>query len=83
MKKDGGPAFPGKSMGFVGVGPFGEAQAQYEETPGMTLRDWFAGQTLVGWLASFGPDQVPLSPYTQLAAMAYAVADAMIEERSK
>ncbi len=57
--------------------------------PGMTLRDWFAGQALVHTLAwarhsidSHGPrsamDHVPAG-----VSEAYRVADAMLAERSK
>lgn len=42
---------------------------------GMTLRDWFAGQALMGMLAN---TSMPVS-----ADVAYAHADAMLEEREK
>ena len=46
---------------------------------GMTLRDWFAGQALVGILANQGPSLV-----TDVRARnAYTMADAMLAERSK
>lgn len=58
-----------------------------EPAPGMTLRDWFAGMALHGWLATYGPDQVhPMTSENGLAVVskqAYAVADAMLKERSK
>lgn len=44
-----------------------------------TLRDEFAMAALHGWLASFGPSESP-DP-TSSAELAYAVADAMLEER--
>lgn len=47
---------------------------------GMTLRDWFAGQALSGWLASFGPDDT-LSDKAGVARFSYEVADAMLEAR--
>lgn len=83
-EKDGGPAFPGKSMGFVGIGPFGEATAQYGETPGMTLRDWFAGQALVGMSSLYtqaGGTSEEIASAN--AAVAYLMADAMLAERAK
>jgi hypothetical protein len=42
---------------------------------GMTLRDWFAGQALMG-LAS-------LNRPSSIAVTAFTIADAMMEERSK
>jgi hypothetical protein len=44
---------------------------------GMTLRDWFAGQALIGHLAFPRSD---LSP-SQAAILSYACADAMIAAR--
>lgn len=67
---DGGPAFPPS----IATTPMGDA---YSEN-GMSLRDWFAGQALSGYLADpgcHGPDQA--------AAICYQYADAMIAERSK
>lgn len=48
----------------------------------MTLRDWFAGQALNGYLASWtmdDPDEFFELPH--VAQTAYAYADAMIEAR--
>lgn len=48
--------------------------------PGMTLRDWFAGQALTGWLAGDEPEK---RSYPQEAAYeAYQYADAMLAERA-
>ena len=46
---------------------------------GMTLRDWFAGQAVSGWLASYGEDQTARA--TDVAKFAYEVADAMLAAR--
>ena len=46
--------------------------------PGMELRDWFAGQALVGWLA----DGTSSDAY-QVAREVYAYADAMMEIRNE
>lgn len=73
---DGGPAFP-----LQRVGSFGRGDAANE---GMSLRDYFAGQALAGWLGSFGADHEEDEVEGQtVAAFAYRIADAMLCERSK
>lgn len=67
---DGGAAFPLKYA--IGM------------QPGMTLRDWFAGQALTGLIAS----GVPVAGKRELTALdyapvAYQMADAMIAQRAK
>ena len=47
---------------------------------GMTLRDYFAGQVLAGFLANVDNEE---HPFRVLAEMAYLQADAMIAERNK
>ena len=69
---DGGPAFP------TGDGVFG----------GMSLRDWFAGQALVGLMSQMSgvlamydtddPEQA-----TTVAFLAYKAADAMLKKRAQ
>lgn len=49
--------------------------------PGMTLRDYFAGQALAG-LAGMGAMSAEMEACDQ-AWFAYEVADAMLKERSK
>lgn len=52
--------------------------------PGMTLRDWLAGQALVGTImdqASWGVDHSKTAP--DFARIAYDIADAMLAARSK
>ncbi len=46
----------------------------------MTLRDWFAGQALVGILAD---GAMVRKPPSDIAKMAYVFADAMLAEREK
>lgn len=46
--------------------------------PGMSLRDWFAGQALAGLLAHASGDDPHKAP-----SFAYALADKMLAERSK
>ena len=45
----------------------------------MTLRDYFAGQALVGLIARSGPGRLPEDE--QLAGMAYYIATAMLDAR--
>ena len=52
---------------------------------GMELRDWFAGQAMVGWL-SYNGEYVDMTSDAQgekVAAWSYAYADAMLKERAK
>lgn len=69
---DGGPAFPVPS-GYETAGP-----ALY---PGMTLRDYFAGQALAG-MCSYGAYR-HVDGKAGIVADAYEIADAMISERTK
>lgn len=68
--KDGGPAFP--VTGMTGLGAVVKAG-------GMTLRDWFAGQALAGWLA----DPTATAEPEAVAKHMYKYADAMLAERAK
>lgn len=68
-KTNGGPAFP---------------QNDSEECmhgPGMTIRDYFAGQALAALAGRLG--YRPASAADEVARDAYLLADAMIEERAK
>lgn len=71
---DGGPAFPHAA-------PYKDGGRI--DTWGMSLRDYFAGQALIGLMA----DNPTLATYptdaAPLAAVAYRYADAMLAERSK
>ena len=77
-KNDGGPAFP--------------IVRHYNDSSGMSLRDYFAGQALAGLMANDGKErwcqqheeEIGLKKIAQFhARLAYDVADAMIKERSK
>jgi hypothetical protein len=56
--------------------------------PGMSLRDWFAGQALAGLFAGM-PEHRWFETYSgfysreNMAAVSYAFADAMLAERAK
>jgi hypothetical protein len=79
--QDGGAAFPGISHGMNELNgmPF------MREEPGMSLRDWFAGQALAGLLAGghyvdtgvLGPDATRC-----MADDAYAIARHMLAART-
>lgn len=74
--KDGGPAFPEACA----VGPSGDV---YEAHPGMSLRDWFAGQALTSipgrqWEEAGRTDTEIIELW---AKAAYATADAMLSAR--
>ncbi len=75
-KQNGGPAFPT----YDDV-EYESGHALGQMTAGMTLRDWFAGTVLPGYLHSF---DASLPDYAaRVAAKAYAMADAMLSERDK
>jgi hypothetical protein len=67
--KDGGPAFPSKINTNYEINFF----------PGMTLRDWFAGQAIAGLLACGYAHDENTSAFT--AAASYQIADAMLKAR--
>lgn len=79
-KPENPPAFPLRS----------EHGGWFRGDPGMTLRDWFAGQALQGMLAGQWNVEVNATePQTlanntnALVGNAYALADAMLNERTK
>jgi hypothetical protein len=69
---DGGPAFPGEQ----GMMPDGLWNQTWE--PGMSLRDWFAGQALQGRAHRFDN---PHEHRELLAKDCYEMADAMLAAR--
>ena len=72
---DGGPAFPTSRAEKITDAPGDWADVEY---PGMSLRDWFAGQALPGLIGldSDADDK-------GIAHDAYLYADAMLAERAK
>lgn len=79
--QDGGPAFPV---------PQNENFVASDSGPGMSLRDWFAGQALTGYLANehgaYAVVKASASPddaNRRFAITAYDLADAMLAERAK
>lgn len=81
-RDDGGPAFPGQA--------FAQAAGACEEHQyGITLRDWFAGQVLVGLtndpkglavIHEMAAEKHEATPFV-LALICYAQADAMLQAR--
>ena len=72
MRNDGGPAFPACN------------EANVNDTMGMTLRDYFAGQALLGIAATQVDDDLTIAQNAEVAAnWAYCFADAMINERKR
>ncbi|WP_050885295.1 hypothetical protein [Klebsiella pneumoniae] len=53
---------------------------------GLTLRDYFAGQAMQGWLASYPEsDQHPVATHREnmVAELSYLMADAMLKAREE
>lgn len=85
-KLTGGSAFPQANHDAYGMGPGTIDGTQVFDVQGMTLRDWFAGQAIAaGWQVAmdFRPTDDSMSPEQYCAGQAYAIADAMLAERSK
>ena len=78
---DGGPAFPLAADRWTDQ----EGVRHMSQEPGMMLRDWFAGQALVGIMSGSGEiksEGVVLKPTAEnVAAASYAMADAMLAAR--
>jgi hypothetical protein len=77
----GGPAFPA-SIPVVHSDEQGKDYPCYEEA-GMSLRDYFAGQALIGEMQRHGEDLEWVPRAGLIAKACYAVADAMLDERTK
>ena len=94
MKNDGGPAFASAYTvnvddGAAGHGGSAGQRQMLVRSPGMTLRDYFAGQALQGyraaywqWYKSVGSGGAFADP-KQMAEWSYADADAMLLERER
>lgn len=77
--KDGGQAFPVSLF----PGPMGDLHAG---EPGMTLRDWFAGQaaaSIIGEIIAGGNFSTSKEDASVVAKSAYLLSDAMLAERTK
>ena len=89
MKSDGGAAFPVLRTGpkYTDRGtPYGE---QIYSVGGMTLRDYFAGQALIGIIGKYPCEICEIKPggyapvNVSAAKGAYAYADALLAEREQ
>ena len=67
-----GPAFPVNEMGV------NDQTQLVQQHFGMTLRDWFAGLAVQGMYANQSFDE---SGFMEIAELAYAQADAMLDFR--
>jgi len=85
MKNDGGAAFP--YFREIPEKKLDEVMTVFH--PGMTLRDWFAGQALSGLIvycekfegASQFQELMCAQPWDKLATVSYKYADAMLAAR--
>ena len=73
---DGGPAFPYQEI-FQDTS--GNIDVKYKQG-GMSLRDWFAGQALMGMLSNTNNSKEFMGDF---AEWAYRQANAMLAERAK
>ena len=77
---NGGPAFPRRKH-HAHRNPDGSVIRGHGGHPGMSLRDWFAGQALGALLSEEG--YASLEWPKNIATDAYKIASAMISEREK
>lgn len=75
-KNDGGPAFP------VVVWKSPDGMLALPSEPGMSLRDWFAGQALTGIGTWCPPMESGETVHQTKARYAYGQADAMLAARA-
>lgn len=80
-KPNGGPAFPETEYGGH------SSRHPIDMRPGMTLRDYFAGQALAGLTANMTVSahlsESGAAGFPTLSRSAYGYADAMLAEREK
>lgn len=79
-RKDGGTAFP-----TVSDQHYGDGMTAVTANPGMTLRQWYAGMAMNGFLATMPRATDTEMPHLfEIAALrSFQLADAMIAEGSK
>lgn len=81
---------PGHDLRLMNPPAFGHGDHQHGGEPGMSLRDYFAGQALQGWLASspgdsgwFSEGTTRATRFRGIAEEAYKISDAMLAARQK
>jgi hypothetical protein len=82
MSKDGGPAFPSGEAFSLDAGGRSDDRVMKPLHPGMTLRDYFAGQVIAALLVA--PGQIGDEAWQnddRAATWAYGLADAMLAAR--
>lgn len=79
--RDGGPAFPRPASVDPTNGTLPDGDEVIPCQPGMTLRDWFAGQAIAGLISAYAGEGVALPHATDAARDAYCYADAMLASR--
>jgi hypothetical protein len=80
-RNDGGPAFQHEAD-YV-RNDKGGFDLLIEHHPGMTLRDWFAGQALTGIVYSLKSSGITERDIPKMATDCYFVADAMLKAREQ
>jgi len=76
MHDDGGPAYPSGAV----KDDHGDTHPMFA---GKSLRDWFAGQALVGELLVLAQADILNADPEETARRAYFLADAMLAERKR
>jgi hypothetical protein len=78
MKDNGGPAYPvATRAGDIDGGLGHQCGDKLWQFPGMTLRDYFAGQAMIA------RDEQDYESWREYAWDCYSIADAMLAERAK
>jgi hypothetical protein len=75
--KDGGPAFPQVVTDKAWQSGYNHFVYDVHSVGGMSIRDYLAGQVIIGWMAT-GTKDIAIA-----AAAAYEVADAMLQARDQ
>lgn len=76
----GGPAFPLPDKTVTYSGAYGSGGTYTTAQPGMSLRDWFAGQALAGFSQACGWQG---GDFVRMAKHAYEAADELIKARQE
>jgi hypothetical protein len=77
---NGGPAFPRQAVPNTARVASEAGERYWGAQPGMTLRDWFAGQAITAQDLQIA---IEAPAAAIIARSAYVVADAMLAERAK